>query len=645
MSPGEGHTRGPSDWALAALAEAGTALVVTDADARVLSLNPVAEALTGRRQGGAAGQALAAVFRVLNQETRLPVESPAARVLRDGATVGSDDHALLVARDGTELPIEYTAAPIRDAGGKAAGAVLVFRDVSRRRRLERLHERALTYAAEIIATLREPFLVLDRDLRVQTANAAFYRSFRVSREETEGRFLHELGDGQWDIPSLRALLADVIPGDRPVHDFLVEHTFPALGPRAMLVNARRFPPAGENAESVLLAIEDVTARQRAAYALEVSESRYRRLFEAAQDGILIVDPGTRRVFDANPFLTDLLGYTRDELVGRELWEIGLFRDVESNKAAFRALQERGYIRYEDLPLGTKDGRQIDVEFVSNVYQVDHTSVVQCNIRDVTDRKRAEAAVREAHGRLEERVRERTAELAQANQALAAEMAARREMQRRLATAQEDERRRVARELHDQLGQYLAALGLGLKALEDAARSLPAVRDQVHLLRQLTDRIGRDVHDLALELRPTALDDLGLPAALASYLEEWAGRAGVRVEFHSAGLDRDRLPPAVETALYRVVQEALTNVLKHGRARRVSLVLQRTPDGVVATVEDDGRGFDPDAHPPDAGRLGLLGMRERVELVGGVLTVESAPGRGTTVIARVPLAPGGEGERD
>jgi signal transduction histidine kinase len=117
---------------------------------------------------------------------------------------------------------------------------------------------------------------------------------------------------------------------------------------------------------------------------------------------------------------------------------------------------------------------------------------------------------------------------------------------------------------------------------------------------------------------------------------------VAVDFHTAGLDRDRLPPAVETALYRVVQEALTNVLRHARARHVSLVLQRTPDGVAAVVEDDGGGFDPAAAPPAAGRLGLLGMRERVELVGGTLTVESAPGDGTTVIARVPVPAAGGG---
>ena len=220
------------------------------------------------------------------------------------------------------------------------------------------------------------------------------------------------------------MLEEILPRDSHFNDFEVDHEFEGIGRRSMLLNARRLPPAGGRPGLILLAIEDVTERRRAADALALSETRYRRLFETAQDGILIVDPDTRRIFDANPFLTDLLGYTRDELVGKELWEIGLFRDIEASKAAFRTLQEKGYIRYEDLPLRTHDGRGIEVEFVSNVYDVGDTRVIQCNIRDVTDRKRAEDALRAAHDQLEARVEERTAELARSNEALTAEIARR-----------------------------------------------------------------------------------------------------------------------------------------------------------------------------------------------------------------------------
>ena len=117
--------------------------------------------------------------------------------------------------------------------------------------------------------------------------------------------------------------------------------------------------------------------------------RYRRLFETAKDGILILDADTARITDANPFIAELLGYSHADLIGKELWQIGLFKDVDESKAAMRELQENGYIRYEDMPLETKEGRRIEVEFVSNVYKEDHQSVIQCNIRDITERRRLE----------------------------------------------------------------------------------------------------------------------------------------------------------------------------------------------------------------------------------------------------------------
>src|SRR5512135_208442 len=139
-----------------------------------------------------------------------------------------------------------------------------------------------------------------------------------------------------------------------------------------------------------------TECQRTQAALQVSETRYRRLFETAQDGILILDADTGQIDDVNPFLIDLLGYTYEDLQGKKLWEIGAFKDIQASREAFRELQDRGYVRYDDLPLETKGGRNIKVEFVSNAYQVNHHKVIQCNIRDITNRKPAGIEVGEAH---------------------------------------------------------------------------------------------------------------------------------------------------------------------------------------------------------------------------------------------------------
>ncbi|MCX6929000.1 MAG: PAS domain S-box protein [Verrucomicrobia bacterium] len=134
-------------------------------------------------------------------------------------------------------------------------------------------------------------------------------------------------------------------------------------------------------------------RQRAEEVLIASELRYRRLFEAAKDGILILDAQTGKVADVNPFLIELLGFSHGAFIGKQLWELGFYKDIAENKAQFAELQEKKYVRYKDKPLKTADGRLIDVEFVSNVYQVNHHEVIQCNVRDISDRKRAEAEIR------------------------------------------------------------------------------------------------------------------------------------------------------------------------------------------------------------------------------------------------------------
>jgi PAS domain S-box-containing protein len=616
-------------------------------------MNAVAESLTGWPQEEVNGLPLTTAFRVENEVTRQPAVDPISLVLANGISIGLADHTVLVARDGREYRIDHGAAAIRGSAGAVVGALLIFCDVSERQRAIKGVEDALGFAEGIIQTVREPLVVLNTDLLVTTANLSFYKTFHVTPHETQGRSLFDLGNRQWDIPRLRELLEDILPRDTQFKDFKVVHKFEDIGQRSMALNARRLRPVSGRPGMILLAIEDETDRVNAAETLTLSETRYRRLFETAQDGILIVDAKSGRIFDANPFLSELLGYSWEELVGKELWEIGLFQDIESNKSAFRTLQEQHYIRYEDLPLLTKDGRHIEVEFVSNVYNVGHQRVIQCNIRDITDRKRAEAGLREAHDQLEVRVRERTAELAQANGTLRAEIAnreqveaERRSLQGQLATAQEDERRRIARELHDQMGQHLTALGLGLKVVKDLIPDPSPARDRLQKLLALTDLIGREIHHLALELRPTALDDLGLEAALTNYVEGCAERSGVEIDFHAAGLDAQRLPPPIETALYRVIQESLTNILKHASARRVSVVLQRSAEQASAVVEDDGGGFDADTGPTlSEGRLGLLGMRERLALVGGTLTIESQLGRGTTIIARVPLGDRAEEVRD
>jgi signal transduction histidine kinase len=206
---------------------------------------------------------------------------------------------------------------------------------------------------------------------------------------------------------------------------------------------------------------------------------------------------------------------------------------------------------------------------------------------------------------------------------------------RVVVAQENERMRIARELHDSLAQYLAALRLKIDTIgqSDAPR-----REVLNELRSLIGELGRAVNRMAWELRPVALEELGLHRAVDNYLEEWAEMAHLRVDLQ-IDLGGRTLPPAVETTLFRVLQEATTNVLRHAEATRVGVILEIRGDLVRLIVEDNGKGFPTDDQqlPFLAGRrLGLLGMRERLALVHGALDVESSPGSGTTLFAGIPL---------
>jgi len=204
--------------------------------------------------------------------------------------------------------------------------------------------------------------------------------------------------------------------------------------------------------------------------------------------------------------------------------------------------------------------------------------------------------------------------------------------RRVVEAQELERARLARELHDETGQALTSILLGLKPLEQAAETDETL-GAVASVRELVVSTLQDVRRLAVELRPSALDDFGLVSAVERLAQTFREQTGMHVDLETQ-LGDERLPGEVETALYRIVQEALTNIVKHAEASRVSILLTRKDGSAVAVVEDDGLGFDPGAARDEG--LGLVGMRERVGLVGGRLRIESSTGAGATLVAEVPL---------
>jgi signal transduction histidine kinase len=210
------------------------------------------------------------------------------------------------------------------------------------------------------------------------------------------------------------------------------------------------------------------------------------------------------------------------------------------------------------------------------------------------------------------------------------------LSRQLVEVQESERRTVARELHDEAGQALSSLTIGLRLLEREAGRRPALLARIEELKRVAGGVQEGLHRLATNLRPASLDHLGLVAALRQYVEGLNAQGGPAVEFEATGSDRWRLPGDVEAALYRVAQQALTNAITHAQASRISVLLQRRARGAVLVVRDDGVGFCPD-EVVAKGRLGLIGMRERAEAVGGRFGVRTAANEGTAVTVEVPRA--------
>lgn len=300
------------------------------------------------------------------------------------------------------------------------------------------------------------------------------------------------------------------------------------------------------------------------------------------------------------------GWSLDELEKHDGDILAEFLPDPIHRRRAQAVLDAAANEWRDFKSKVRDGRFIDTTWAVTRLS-DGTSV--CIGQNISERKRAE----------EER----------------------KQLLQRLMTAHEDERRHLSRELHDNLGQYLSALLLGLESLARVPQLPAAALNQLSYLKETTKQFELDVHSVALELRPTILDDLGLEAALSSFVREWAKRHEhkIRIEYNSSGFasPEQRLVFDVEVAIYRVVQEALTNALRHSNAEVVSIILERDNRQVRVTIEDDGIGFDVEKlmnSPLENRRLGLRGMQERVQMLGGEFKIDS--GAGTTIVVTIPL---------
>lgn len=383
-----------------------------------------------------------------------------------------------------------------------------------------------------------------------------------------------------------------------------------------------YDQAGQVA-GIFLTIIETTRRVRAERALRENVERQRLAVAVGELATWDWDLRTQRVIWSDEHYR-MEGYTVGEIQpSYEAWMARVHPDDRAGTEAAlqRAMQGRCSYEHEFRTLhpdGSLHWLSARGHFFYDAYGQPVRMIGV--MRDVTEQRRAREL-------LEQRVAERTYAL--------------RQLLLHMETLQDDERRRIARELHDGLGQYLSSMALSVGSLRHAA--VPP-RDALDRLHDLMQQLDRELDRIIFILRPTALEDCGLAEGVAAYVQTWSELTGVDADVEARGLDGQRLPPQVEAAVFRVVQEALTNVAKYAHASRASVSLERRRRQLVGSVEDDGRGFSLDeAAQPVAGRAkwGLVGMQERIEALGGSFAIESQPGSGTTVLWRLPL--GGEGE--
>jgi PAS domain S-box-containing protein len=561
-----------------------------------------------------------------------------ARVMGGGAPVRHVNERFVIDRGGhaEETFWTYAFSPVRDEDGSVVAVHSVVTETTAHVSAEQaLRESEAQYHA-LFDSMDEAYAVVEvmadtegrwNDFMFLEVNPAFMQHtgmpYPVGLTATQ-----ILGTPN---PRWAEIYGRVAETGEPVR---VEEPEPTLG-RVFDLNVFRLGGPGSRRIAVLFT--DVTARKAAGQALRESEERHRIIVEGARDyAILTMDP-EGRIESWSPGAETVYGWCAAETVGR-LVDMTF---TPEDRAAGEALKERAQAAATGLAPDVRwhlrsDGTRVFIDGVTRALR--HPGGELRGFlkigQDVTRRRNTEEALRELRESLERRVAERTAELESEMAERERAQAARAEVLRQLVSVEENERLRISRELHDSLGQLVTGVRLGLKSLERGRGD----DDALTRLERLTDRVAEEMQDRVLELRPPALDSLGVAVALQSQLQEWSDRSGIACDFHAAGLDHARLPPEVEITVYRVVQEGLTNVLKHSGARHVGLVLERRRGMVSAILEDDGRGFDPDAAlaaPEKARRLGLRGMRERIALLGGEMEIESAPGSGTTLFVRIP----------
>ncbi|MBW2174124.1 MAG: PAS domain S-box protein, partial [Deltaproteobacteria bacterium] len=511
----------------------------------------------------------------------------------------------MVCKDGQKRYVLVSPKAILDSDGNFQGSFAVITDITNRKRAEDALQGSEARYRSLVENINDLIFSVDMKGSITYISPVVQRMMGYSPSEVVGRqfkdFLHPE-----DLSVVTARFQELLSGKIAPNEYRV---LTKAGEVRWVRSSSRPVFEGNSVVGVNGVLTDITDRRRAEERLRASEERFRGLFDQSNDAVFIHSLDGQ-ILDVNRRTCEMLGYERQKLLELSIPELHPEDSLYESRKAFEAAEDTGSVLFESA-FKKADGTIIDVEISSRVVDPKE-GIVQGIVRDITERKRSEQALRDSESQL-------------------------RALGSRLSEVEEIERKELARELHDRVGQNLTALGINLNVvnnyLQDEAREKVGSRLD-DALKQV-EETARDIRDVMSELRPPVLDDYGLMAALRWFCKQFSERTGISVAMQGEELT-SRLSIALEIGLFRIAQEALTNVSKHARANHIAVTLDRVAGGVRLVIADDGQGFDAESvrWTSEDQKWGLLTMRERAAAAGGTFHIKSDPGQGTEIVVEV-----------